>query len=85
MNTSASLLIPVLHGFNGRGDNFPRKEAIVLSEPLAAKCTFVTPNPPQKKEKKKRQVCNLDKIKPLRARVVTVLMLPTMEQDERDK
>lgn len=82
MNTSASLLIPVLHGFNGRGDNFPRKEAIVLSEPLAAKCTFVTPPP---KKRKKRQVCNLDKIKPLRARVVTVLMLPTMEQDERDK
>lgn len=43
MNTSAILLIPVLHGFNGHSNNSSRKEAIILNETLMAKCTFVTP------------------------------------------
>lgn len=40
----------------------PERRRSFLSEAPAAKCTFVTP--------RKTQVCNLDKIKPLRSRVV---------------
>lgn len=43
MNTSAILLIPVLHGLNGHSNNSARKETIILNKTPVAKSTFVTP------------------------------------------
>lgn len=62
MNTSAILLILALHGFNGHSNNSPRKETILLNKAPGGQMHFS--NPP------KIQVCILDKIRPLRTRVV---------------
>lgn len=77
MNTSAILLIPVLHGFNGHSNHSLRKEAIILNKAPAAKRTFVTP--------KKHRCVYFGQNQASEDLGCTVQMLPTMEQDERDK